>query len=40
MFVEQQADELIKAVEYVKKHLSDKVETLAAEVVKAFKNGL
>ena len=39
MFVQQQADELIKAVMYVKEHLADKVETLAAEVVKAFKNG-
>lgn len=39
MFVQNQADELIKAVTYVKENLADKVEELAAEVIKAFKNG-
>ena len=39
MFVQNQADELIKAVTYVKENLADKVEELAAQVIKAFKNG-
>ena len=39
MFVQEQADELIKAVTYVKEHLADKVETLAAKVIDAFKKG-
>ena len=39
MFVEQQADELITAVTYVKENLSASVEELAAQVIKAFKNG-
>ena len=39
MFVQQQADELITAVTYVKENLSASVEKLAAEVIKAFKNG-
>lgn len=39
MFVETQADELISALTYVKENLADKVETLASEIVKAFRNG-
>ena len=39
MFVQTQADELIKAVTYVKENLSAQVEQLAAQVVKAFKEG-
>ena len=38
MFVQQQADELINAVTYVKENLSSSVEKLAEEVIKAFKN--
>lgn len=36
MFVEQQADELVEAVTYVKENLAKGVEQLAAEVIKAF----
>jgi len=39
MFVQDQADELIKAVTYVKENLSAQVEELAAQIVKAFKEG-
>ena len=39
MFVQQQADELIKAISFVKENLVDQVETLAAKVVEAFQKG-
>ena len=39
MFVEEQADELIKTLEYVKKNLGAQIETLAAKIVEAFKKG-
>ena len=39
MFVQNQADELIKAVTYVKENLSEQVEQLAAQIIKAFKEG-
>lgn len=39
MFVQQQADELIKAISFVKENLADQVETLAAKVVEAFQKG-
>lgn len=39
MFVEQQADELIQTVTYVKENLAPQVEQLAAKIVEAFKKG-
>ena len=39
MFVQNQADELIAAISYVKENLADKVEELAAQVLKAFQAG-
>ncbi len=39
MFVQQQADELIQAVLYVKENLADKVEQLAEKIIEAFKKG-
>ena len=39
MFIQQQADELIEAVTYVKENLAPSIEKLAAEVIKAFQNG-
>lgn len=39
MFVQQEADELIEAVTYVKENLATSVDTLAQEVIKCFKNG-
>ncbi len=39
MFIQQQADELIEAVTYVKENLAPAVETLAVQVIKAFQNG-
>ena len=39
MFVQQQADELIKAVSFVKENLAEQVETLATRVTEAFKRG-
>ena len=39
MFVQDQADELITVLQDVKANLSQGVEQLAAQIVKAFKNG-
>ncbi len=39
MFVQDQADELIAVLQDVKANLSQGVEQLAAQIVKAFKNG-
>ncbi len=39
MFVQNQADELIQALTYVKENLAGGVEKLAAEIVKAFRGG-
>lgn len=39
MFVQNEAEELIKAVTYVKENLAGKVEELAAKVTEAFKKG-
>ena len=39
MFVQTQADELIQAITYVKENLAGKVEELATQVIKAFRNG-
>ena len=39
MFLKQEADELIKAVNYVKENLAKQTEDLAAEIIKCFKNG-
>ncbi len=39
MFVQDQAEELIQAVTYVKEHLANGVEELARHVIDAFKNG-
>lgn len=39
MFVQEQADELIAAVTYVKENLSGQVETLAGKIVDAFQKG-
>ena len=39
MFVQQQAEELIKAVSFVKENLAEQVETLATRVTEAFKRG-
>lgn len=39
MFVQTQADELIEALTYVKKNLATPIETLAQQIIQAFKNG-
>ncbi len=39
MFVKQQADELIAALEFVKDHLHTPIEQLATRIIEAFKNG-
>ncbi len=39
MFIEKEADELIKALTYVKEHLGSQVQQLADQIIKAFKNG-
>ena len=39
MFVQEQADELISAVTYVKENLAAQVETLAEKIIEAFKRG-
>ncbi len=39
MFVQQQADQLIQAISYVKENLAASVEELAAKVTEAFKKG-
>ena len=39
MFIQKEADELIAALTYVKENLAEQVEELAAQIIKAFKNG-
>lgn len=39
MFVQQQAEELITAVTYVKENLSGQIQQLADRIIQAFKNG-
>ena len=39
MFINQQADELVEAITYVKDNLSAQIHTLAEEIIRAFKNG-
>lgn len=39
MFIQQEADELIAAVTYVKENLGVHVQELADQIIKAFKNG-
>ncbi|MBR2865841.1 MAG: D-sedoheptulose 7-phosphate isomerase [Elusimicrobiaceae bacterium] len=39
MFIQKEADELIAALTYVKENLAGQVEELAAQIIKAFKNG-
>lgn len=39
MFIQNQADELIETLKYVKENLAGGVETLAGKIVEAFKNG-
>lgn len=39
MFIQNEADELIKTLTYVKENLAGQVEELAAKVIEAFKKG-
>lgn len=39
MFIQQEADELIAALNYVKENLATQAEELAKRIVEAFKNG-
>ena len=39
MFIQKEANELIAALTYVKENLAEQVEELAAQIIKAFKNG-
>lgn len=39
MFIQSQAEELIAAINFVKDNLSAQIQTLADEIIRAFKNG-
>lgn len=39
MFIQNQADELIAALTYVKENLAEQINTLAAKIIEAFKQG-